>query len=250
MPMRVLGSKFERGALPVVAALALLVGCGGDGEELALSVGVGAQFQSPDGPPRAVGYQLLVVFVQVSTFWRPNCPTLPSTLHLLVNDQEVPPTVDSSTGCLDASVTFGLTPQIGTVTVDAKDGDRLLGHAEFQGLTPGAGATLAVPADGQVRAGDEIVVVPTPELPTGGEILADFHPLDDTTVGADLYPPQPFGRLADGIHLLVPTFSGRAAVTILGMPYVPQPSYSCPGFDICTADADNTLGPVFVTEGP
>ena len=77
-----------------------------------------------------------------------------------------------------------------------------------------------------------------------------FYPLDDTTVGASLYPPQPPVREADGVHAVVPAFSGRAAVTCSGMPYDPQPSYSCPGFDVCTANTDDTLGPVFVTEGP
>jgi len=250
MRIRVFGSKVERKLIPVCAALVLLVGCGDDAQGPALSVGAGAVFEAQASPLRAAGYQLAVVIIQVETNSRPSCPALPSTLHLLVDDQEVPLTFDPSSGCLNTSATFGLTPQIGTVTVDAKDGDQLLAHAEFQGLAPGGGATLAVPADGQVRAGDEIVVVPPPELPTGEASFAIFYPLDDTTVGAKVYPPQPPVRLADGMHVIVPAFGGRAAVTFGGMPYVPQPSYSCPGFDICTADADDTLGPVFVTEGP
>ena len=67
-------------------------------------------------------------------------------------------------------------------------------------------------------------------------------------MSAKLYPPQAPVRQADGLHVLV-RISGRAAVTFGGMPYVPLPSYSCPGFDICTANADNTSGPVSVTEG-
>jgi hypothetical protein len=245
------GSKFGWRAIPFGATVLLLAGCGGDGAgDPGLSVGAAAQFQSQAGPPRAVGYQLAVVIEQVESSTRPTCPTLPATLHLLIDDQEVPPVFDPTTGCLNTDATFDLTPQIGTVTVDAKDGDRLLAHAEFDGLTPGAGATLAVPADGQVQAGDDIVVVPPPALPTGEQTPVTFYPLDDTTVAAQLYPPQLDERLADGIHVLVPAFSGRAAVTFLGMPYVPQPSYACPGFDFCTANADSTLGPVFVTEGP
>jgi hypothetical protein len=245
------GSKFGRRARPLGAAVLLLAGCGGDGGgDLGLSVGATAQFQAQAGPPRVVGYQLVVVIEQVETSTRPTCPTLPSTLHLLISDQEVPPVFDPTTGCLNTDAAFALTPQVGTVTVDAKDGKQLLAHAEFDGLTPGAGATLAVPADGQVQAGDEIVVVPPPALPTGEQTPVTFYPLDDTAAAAKLYPPQLAERLADGIHVPVPVFDGRAAVTVLGMPYVPQPSYSCPGFDICTANADDTLGPVFVTEGP
>ena len=236
--------------IPLVVAALLIIGCDGDGSEsLALSVGATAQFQTQDGPPRAVGYQLAVVIEQVQTSFRPSCPSVPSTVQLLANDTEVPPAFDPSTGCLNTAVTLGLFPQIGAVTVDAKDGAQLLAHAEFDGLAPGGGATLAVPADGQVQAGDEIVVVPTSGLPTGEATFADFYPLDDTTVSAKLYPPQLPVRQADGLHVLVPVFSGRAAVTFGGMPYVPLPSYSCPGFDICTANADNTLGPVSVTEG-
>ncbi len=161
-------SRFGRTAIPIIAAAMLSVGCDGSDEELALSVGAGATFQTQAGPPRAVGYQLAVVILQVQTNARPTCPALPSTLHLLVNDQEVQPVFDPSTGCLNTGVTFDLTPQIDTVTVDAKNGEQPVAHAEFQGLAPGGGATLAVPADGQVHAGDEIVVVPTSELPTGG----------------------------------------------------------------------------------
>ena len=245
------GSKFGWRAMPLGAVALLLVGCGGDGtRDFGLSVGAGAQFQAEDGPPRAAGYQLAVVIEQVESSIRPTCPTLPTTLRLLINGQEVPPVFDPTTGCLSTDATLPLTPQIGMVTVDVQDGDRLLAHAEFDGLTPGAGATLAVPADGQVQAGDDIVVIPPPTLPTGQATFADFYPLDDTTVAAQLYPSQSPERLADGLHVPVPAFSGRAAVTFFGMPYVTEPSYSCPGFDFCTADADNTLGPVFVTEGP
>ena len=67
-------------------------------------------------------------------------------------------------------MTLGPFPQIGAVTVDAKDGEQLLAHQEFDGLAPGGGAMLAVPADGQVHAGDEIVVVPTSGLPRRGHL--------------------------------------------------------------------------------
>lgn len=250
MRRRVFGSKFGWRAIPIAAALALFVGCGSDTpEDFGLSVAAGAQFQAQAGPPRTVGYQIAVVIEQVESNFHPTCPKLPATLQLLVDDQEVTPTFDPTTGCLatDAAI---MPEQVGTVTVDAKAGDRLLAHAEFDGLAPGTGAALAIPADGQVHAGDEIVVVPTSALPTGEATFANFYPLDDLTVASQIYPPQAPERLADGLHVSVPAFSGRAAVTFMGMPYVPQPTYACPGFDFCTASADTTVGPVFVTEGP
>jgi hypothetical protein len=235
----------------VIAALACLAGCGGDGPtELGLSVGVAAQFQAQAGPPRAVGYQVAVVIEQVAPSGASGCPHLPADLHLLVDGTEAPAAYDPSSGCLLTTVASDLTPQVGTITVDAMDGNRALGHAEFSGLAPGGAATLAVPADGAVQAGDEVVVVPPPDLSTAYAGPAYIYPLDDTTVSSQLFPSQPADREADGIHLLVPAFSGRAALTFSGMPYVPQPTYSCPGFDFCTADADSTVGPVFVTESP
>jgi hypothetical protein len=226
-------------------------GCDGDGRtDLRLSVGASAQFQAQPGPPRAVGYQLAVLIEQVAPSGATACPHLPADLHLLVNGAEAPATYDSSSGCLLTMVASDLTPQVGAVTVDAMDGDRTLGHAEFSGLAPGGAATLAVPADGAVHAGDEVVVVPPPDLSTPYAGPANVYPLDDTTVGWPLYPSQPAARQADGIHLVVPAFSGRAALAVSGMPYVPLPTYSCPGFDFCTANADNTVGPVFVMESP
>ena len=231
-----------------IAALAFLGGCDGDGR-IGLSVGAAAQFQAQAAAPRAVGYQVAVVIEQVSPAGAASCPHLPSNLHLLVNGAEVPPVFDPSSGCLLTNAALPLSPQVGTVTVDAMDGDRSLGHAEFSGLAPGGAATLAVPADGMVHAGDEVVIVPPPDLPTPYAGPAELYPLDDTSVGSQLYP-SPVDREADGMHLTVPAFSGRAALVFTGTPYVTLPTFSCPGFDICTANADNTVGPVFVTESP
>ena len=244
-------SEMWRIGAAVIAALACLAGCDGDGRtELGLAVGAAAQFQAQEGPPRAVGYQLAVVIEQAVRLGATGCPKLPADLRLLVNGTEVPAAFDPSSGCLLTTVTSGFSPQVGTVTVEAMDGDRALGHAEFSGLAPGGAATLAVPADGAVHAGDEVVVVPPPDLSTAYAGPAYVYPLDDTTVGSKLIPSQLADREADGIHLVVPAFSGRAAIAFWGMPYVPQPTYSCPGFDFCTADADKTVGPVFVTESP
>jgi hypothetical protein len=235
----------------VIATLACLAGCDGDGRsELGLSVGAAAQFQAQEGPPRAVGYQLAVVIEQVTPFGATGCPHLPADLHLLVDGTEAPAAYDPASGCLLTTVASELTPQVGTVTVDAMDGDRALGHAEFSGLAPGGAATLAVPADGAVHAGDEVVVVPPPDLSTPYEGSAYVYALDDTTVSWSQFPTQLADREADGIHLVAPAFSGRAALAFSGMPYGPQPTYSCTGFAICTANADNTVGPVFVTESP
>jgi hypothetical protein len=233
----------------LLVAVSLVAGCGEDGRtERRLSVGVGASFVSNAGPPRAVGYQVVVVFLQMQSPSTSACPKLPKALRLLVNGEDVAPAFDDA-GCLNTQVASALLPRVGTITADVKDGDETLAHAEFDGLAPGAAAKLVVPADGQVHAGDEIVIVPPRELPTGEASLADFYPLDDASVAVDLYASG-VERRADGVHMQVPAFSGRAAVTAWGWPYSPQATYSCPGFDFCVADTDHTLGPVFITEGP
>jgi hypothetical protein len=232
-----------------VAALASAAGCDGGPTNLALSVGAAAQFQAPAGPPRAVGYEVAVVIEQVQGGAQ-GCPRLPADLRLLVNGTEIPPAFDPASGCLSTSWTSELSPQVGTVTVDALDGAGTIGHAEFSGLAPGGGATLAVPADGAVHAGDEVVVVPPADLPTAFVGSAYVYALDDTSVAWSTLPGQLADREADGVHLTVPAFSGQGAIAFMGMPYVTLPTYSCPGFDFCTANVDDTLGPVFVTESP
>jgi len=238
------------GITAALAATVLLAGCGGGSTDLQLGVGAGATFGVSSGaPPRQAGYTVAVVIMQVTNNARPNCPGLPSNLRLLVGDQEFPPVKDPSTGCLNTPIQVGPYPQVGTITVDVMAGTDPLAHAEFQGLAPGGGATLAVPADGQVHEGDEIVVVPPPELSAGADAPGTFFPLDDPGA-TKLFGPKGATREADGMHAWVPAFSGRAAVTFFAQPYTPHASYSCSGFDVCIGDADHTLGPVFVTETP
>jgi hypothetical protein len=225
------------------------VGCGDDGRAQ-LAVGVQARFQSGEGPPRTAGYWLVMLIDQVVSSAHPQCPKLPSTLRLQVNDTDVTPAYDADTGCLSTSVILGPAPKFGTVTVDAQDGDGLRAHAQFDGLTPGGDAALAAPVDGIVHAGDDVVVVPPPALSTSGPTAGYVYPLDDTSVSSQLLPAGPPDRRADGLHMTMPAFSGRAAVTFTGMPFVTLPTYSCPGFDACIANSDTTLGPVFVTEAP
>jgi len=232
------------------AAAVLLVGCGDGATDLQLGVGAGATYGVTNGAtPRQAGYTVTVVIEQTTNNARPHCPGLPSDLRLRVGDQEFAPVTDPSTGCLNTPIQLGPYPQVGTVTVDVLAGTHMLAHAEFEGLAPGGGATLAVPADGQVHAGDEIIVVPPAELSAGADAPDTFYALDDPN-GPRLFGPQAPRREADGMHAWAPAFTGRAALTFFSQPFVPQASYTCPGFDFCIANADHTLGPVFVTETP
>ena len=230
-----------------------LCGCGGDNTSRPLlSVGAAATWSWTASTPADVGYTALVLFLEVVPLGATGCSALPASARLFVNGQDFAPAVDD-TGCVKTPITIGPSPTVGTVTVEVHDGTEVVSHGEFDNLAPGGGATLAVPADGMVHAGDEIVVVPPAGLPTGmlANTFGVFYPLEDAATWTPTgLPVTGATRLADGVHVKVPAFVGRAAVVFHGMPYVPDATFSCSGFAVCTAMPDNTLGPVFVTEAP
>jgi len=247
-----------RGLVPAVALLltwvSALAGCGGDeARRPLLSVGVGASWSASPATPQDLGYVVTVLFLEVPPPGTSSCSPVPDSTRLSVNGQQLVTVLDD-TGCVNTPVALGPSWQVGRITVEVNEGDQVVSHGEFENLAPGGGATLAMPADGVVQSGDEIVVVPTPELPTGmlAQSFARFYPLDDAGAWrpSGVLSPGEATRLADGIHVRVPAFVGRTAVVFAGMPYVPDPTFSCTGFAVCTAIADNTLGPVFVTGVP
>jgi hypothetical protein len=135
-----------------------------------------------------------------------------------------------------------------TVTVNVEEGGRIVGEAVFDGLTPGTAATLTSPADGQLHAGDDIVVRPVPELPADSP-EAVFYLLD-----APVWKPWGISvepeRLMDGVHVTAPAFTGRAVLVVLFAGISSFSTTSCQGFAICKRWADSTLGPFFVTGVP
>jgi hypothetical protein len=247
------GRRLARTFPGLVALMLWLGGCGADPPARpALSVGVSARWNWSPATSQGFGYTIAVLLLQLPPPGASACVTLPASMRLSVNDQQVDAAFDDS-GCLDTPVVLGPVLQVGPITVDVEENGRSVSHGEFENLAPGAGATLTVPADGLVRAGDEIVVAPPPELPTGELDLSFgfFYPLEeDVWFSTGVLSPEQTTRLADGIHAKVPAFTGRAAVVFRGKPYVPDPKFSCSGFAVCTATADNTLGPVFVSGEP
>jgi hypothetical protein len=140
------------------------------------------------------------------------------------------------------------------VTISYASEAQLIATAAFTGLAPGLKAALAVPADGQVRAGDEVIVVPPPELPTSGPVSARFYPLDaaqaSSWVADGVRPAQPATRLPDGIHVQVPPLTGRVALVVDGTGLFLGADVVCDGFGACAGSAANVVGPVTLTVQP
>jgi hypothetical protein len=239
-------NMWQLGALLLVGAL---VGCGDDAPSPSLwEIGAAAAWQQGSTTPPGFGYDLAVLITQR---YGPdgNCHTPPllAETTFTANGHDFAPVMDQY-GCVNTPIDLGLSPSGGPVIVDVRENGGAVAHAQFDGLAPGVGATLAAPAGGMVRAGDDIVIVPPPDLASsmisGGE---SFYLIDQ---GSSISSPGLAQRLADGIHVTAPAFTGRAALTVSGMPYIPDPTFSCSGFAACAAIADNTLGPVYLTGVP
>jgi hypothetical protein len=193
-----------------------------------------------------VGYS---VFIQLGAYGPTTsaCPSWPAAMQFQVDGQEMPLTLDSS---CSAMITIGPTFQVDPLTIDLLDGATVVAHAEFDDLTPGTKATLVTPADGTFHPGDDILVVPPPELPTGTTDLAVFYPLDPNTwspMGTAVTPQ----RLADGVHVTAPALVGRAALAFDGRPFAQTTDpASCTGFALCSASSSYELGPVLLVGAP
>jgi hypothetical protein len=210
-------------------------------------VGVAAEWPLSPATPEQLGYSILVGVLQ-----RPeggSCRKIPASTRILVNGTEAPLTpYDAQPDCLQAGVTLGPLFQDQPVTVNVEEGGRIVGEAVFDGLTPGTAATLTSPADGQLHAGDDIVVRPISGLPANSG-NAVFYPLD-----APIW--KPWGiyadseRLPDGVHVAAPAFTGRAVLVFLFAGTASFSTASCQGFAICKKEIAATLGPFFVTGVP
>ncbi len=233
----------------LVGAIAgmVLAGCGDDSvSHPVLSVGLRVDWNWGATSADQVGfvYDLLV-------FQRKNsggtCDDLPPSLQVFAFGQSVPLVRDAD-NCLGAEVAATPTMVSSLVTVTAVRDGQTIATGTFDNLIPGLGAALVAPADGMVHAGDEIVIAPTPGLPTSSPGPGWVFPLEGTPwPGAEYVADFP-ARFADGVHVKMPVFSGRAAIVLKGTPYGPQAAVNCEGFAACVGNATNALGPVFVTE--
>lgn len=176
-----------------------------------------------------------------------DCETVSPDTRVLVEGTEASFVPDSAVGCARAELQLGPFLREKPIAIVVEHQGEVAATATFAGLFPGTAAVLVSPADGLVRAGDDIVVRPVPEVPTAHG-SAHFFPLDqpDGKVGAVYGSSE---RLLDGLHVAAPAFPGRAWLVIRGDGSA-DAAVSCAGFAICIGQAAVTLGPFLVTEVP
>ncbi len=238
--------RFGIWAVPVAATVCALAGCGSDSKPSLDRVEL---YVSADFNATAADQMGFVYAVSVSQFVSPNqnaCPALAPSLVITAGDQTLPLNLDTF-NCLNTKLTTSPILQPSTFTVTAEQDGKMIAQATYEGLTPGAAASLASPADGMVHAGDDVVVAPPPELPSSTVGLGSILPLE-----GDPWRPQFTAgipdRRPDGVHTQMPVFSGRAALVLQGSPNDPDFTVTCEGFHSCLGAGSSWLGPVYVTE--
>lgn len=245
--------------LTVCLGAVSLFGCGEDPAALPdVSAGVAVSWKFGPASLSELGFTTSVLVTQRPPRGATQCRQLPASARFTIDGQDVTGLGTTPDGCFDLQVSKGpvLDFDNAPVTVRYEEDGRQIGEGVFRDLAPGTAATLAVPASGEARPGEQILILPPPDLPTSLAGSAAFFPLDEPASA----PWSPFGvsqsgtpppiRSADGIHVTVPQMAGRAAVAMMGMPYSPQAEVTCVGFAFCTAIAANTLGPVLITVVP
>ena len=234
-----------------------VVGCGEEPALPDISAGVAVSWKFAPASLAELGFTISVLVTQRPPQGATRCRQLPASARFTIDGEQVTDPGHTPEGCLDVQYTKGpvLDWENAPVTVRYEEDGQLIGEGMFRDLAPGTAATLTVPASGEARAGDEIVILPPSTLPTSIAGYDAFFPLDEPSS----VPWSPYGvtegnraptRSADGIHATVPRMVGRAAVMMAGMPYVPQADVVCTGFAACVAITDNTLGPVLLTVLP
>jgi hypothetical protein len=213
------------------------------------AIGAEAKWNDSPASPADVGYDVAVVLIQRKH--GDSCRTAAASTTLLVDGQSIPLTRDPASDCLEGKTLVGPLLTEKAVAVRVEEEGQLVGQVSFEGLMPGVAAKLVSPADGHVRAGDDIHIVPPPSLPTSNPELATlFLPEAPVWSPNGFAPGTPAERRHDGIHLTAPRFVGSAILVFDGMPFVPEVALECPGLFACTANASNTLGPIFLTGVP
>lgn len=180
-------------------------------------IAASARWSQEAATPEAVGYTITVSLTQRQQDDGSCRPAAPST-RLTVDNVEVPLSRAPVTLCTKGELVAGPFLQDQILTARLEWDGRAIAEVNFDGLMPGTAARLVTPVDGRVRAGDELIIVPPPELPTSFLGGARFYFLDEPTwrPAGERMPEFP-RRLLDGIHLTVPQFTGRAILVMDGM---------------------------------
>jgi hypothetical protein len=214
-------------------------------------VSLGADWVHAPASRQEFGLRLTLTLSQYDVDGR--CAAWPAPVRFTLDGEEVGPAVpDPVSGCIDLEKVIGPTLEVGeTVTVRYETEGRVIATATYHRIAPGLAAILAVPADGQARTGDEIVVVPPPELPTNDAGYPRFYPLDEeqatSWLSDGVRPIEVAKRLPDGIHVKVPRMSGRVAMVVDALAPFKQADVSCEGFASCGGKEASVVGPIYLT---
>jgi hypothetical protein len=224
-----------------LALIDLLAGCGEGSpeptEQTRLSVSVNAEWPVQPASAAELGYILKVDILNNGQN---------HGASMLVNGTQVELVADGDLSSLShAQVGLAANNEPVSITVQGLGQDPET--AVFRNLTPGVAATLLAPPE--LHAGDDIVILPVADV-AGETGHAAFYPLDDPTW-------QPWGiagtteRRLDGLHVQVPSITGRAVLAVWGTGgNVLSAESSCPGFAWCEAESSDALGPFSVTVAP
>ena len=231
----------------VLVGAACAPACGAGTAESDYSIGASAAWSWTAAEPDALGYTVALLLEQKAV--EGTCRKAPESTRLTVDDVDVPLVRDPDTDCLTGQ--FLSPPVLGDLAVTARleEWGELVGEAVFAGLMPGTSATVVRPSDGRVRAGDDVLIIPPPLLPTSFTSRAVYYPLDGAWLPEGIRAQTP-ARDFEGLHVTVPAFTGPAVLIVQGMPpYIP-PDVACPGFAHCTEIIELTLGPFMLTGAP
>lgn len=251
--------RFQLGktvSIPLAYLVTLPLGCSDDGlpaeTSPALYASATCSWNAAPTSVAGLGRSTHVLIYQTSRGNGGNCAPLPASTRVTVNGEPLGWGYDPETHCLNGAQSVAMAADGQSVTIEVEQDGSVIAEMQADAMAPGTKASLAAPSDGIVHPGGEILVVPPTELPSSYIAIPSFYPLESGTF--DVYgqnPPAASTRLADGIHVPVPTFVGRAAFVASGTPpYVPGLVTTCDGFIECNATADNMLGPLYVTEEP
>ncbi len=224
--------------------------CSGDSPPVA-NLLASARWNDSPSTVDETGYQVLA---DIGWADRPQSCFSLSNYRIRINDTEVAPMVYGDCR-FDVLVTSGAFQQDVPITVQLKDGDQVLGQAQFEHLFPGANSQLVAPANGQQVAVGDPVVLTLPAPPSNpSSIYAEFYWLDTP---ATVPPYQTFATgtvSADGstFQTTAPAITGHAAVVLkAGFDGGVVGASSCTGFASCAAEPEGqTVGPVFVEVVP
>jgi len=229
------------------------VGCSSPDPDPKVALYTSVGWNDDPGTLDAIGYQ-----VQVDIGWpdrATDCFALSPDLNVTVNDRA--PKAIVAEGCRwDVLTTFDGFLKDEPITIQLKDGARLLAEATYNRPFPGFDMQLVSPADGTVRSGEKVAVAlpePTFERPVIGAMFYWRDPPPEGVPPFHSIVHTPGARASQPIEVTAPTLTGRAWLVVTAWPYSKSMfgADASSGFESCVITNPELLsGPVAVEVVP